>query len=147
MKKFLVCFCLIFVPCVVFAATMCAKNNTLIVALDPKVGGSGYTYNANASTWETTFSYGRVKGVSACTSYGGSMGQYLVSGSPITATRGEASGKYCWCKATHPVASRWVFCYDLGSASSCAGNCAYYCGVAVQAYEAMRVGLFGSVSQ
>ena len=148
MKKILIFIYVMFIPNVVLSATMCAKNNTLVVALDPGVGGSGYSYSALDSTWVTTFSYGSVKGVSACTSYAGSMGQVIstTTGKTINATRGEESGRYCWCKVVHPVSSLWAFYYAYGSASGCASFCAYYCGSYVRAYESLRAGLFGSVA-
>ena len=69
------------------------------------------------------------------------------NGETKTVVGGEKYGQYCWCKATHPVASRWVFGDDRGSASNCAGGCANNCGIYVQNYSSMRVGLFGSLSQ
>lgn len=146
MKKVLIYACMIFVPCVAFAATMCAKNNTLVIALDPAVAPS--SYSGSGSAWTATFSSGVFKGVSTCVaSKGGSMGSTTTGGVPLTAARGETSGQYCWCKLVHPVASRWVFNNDNGSASNCAGNCANNCGNNVQNNSSMRVGLFGSVSQ
>ena len=112
---------MIFVPAIVFGATMCAKNNTLVVALDSSVGGSTYTQDNANSKWTTTFAYGIVKGVSACTSFsGGSQGNTTKN----EITRGERNGQYCWCRLTHPVSSLWAFYYDYGSASNCASRCA-----------------------
>ncbi len=116
MKKVLIYACMIFVPCVVFGATMCAKNNTLVIALDPKVAPTTYSYSGNK--WTATFSSGIFKGVSTCVaSSGGSMGSTTTGGVPLTAATGERNGQYCWCKLVHPVASRWVFFRDYGSAS------------------------------
>lgn len=76
-------------------------------------------------------------------------GERAKTGDPVP----DKNGTYAWVRAVYKnkedktVASRWVFDYDFGSASSCAGNCASYCGDYVRIYEAMRVGLFGSVSQ
>ena len=143
MKKIIILICMIFVPAIVFGATMCAKNNTLVVALDSSVGGSTYTQDNANSKWTTTFAYGIVKGVSACTSFsGGSQGNTTKN----EITRGERNGRYCWCRLTHPVSSLWAFYYDYGSASDCASYCSHYCGRNVQNYAALRAGLFGSVA-
>ena len=143
MKKIIILICMIFVPAIVFGATMCAKNNTLVVALDSSVGGSTYTQDNANSKWTTTFAYGIVKGVSACTSFsGGSQGNTTKN----EITRGERNGRYCWCRLTHPVSSLWAFNYDYGSASNCASNCTYACGNRVQDNVALRAGLFGSVA-
>ena len=143
MKKIIILICMIFVPAIVFGATMCAKNNTLVVALDSSVGGSTYTQDNANSKWTTTFTYGIVKGVSACTSFsGGSQGNTTKN----EIARGERNGQYCWCRLTHPVSSLWAFDRDRGSASNCASNCTGGCGVYVQNYVALRAGLFGSVA-
>ena len=143
MKKIIILICMIFVPAIVFGATMCAKNNTLVVALDSSVGGSTYTQDNANSKWTTTFAYGIVKGVSACTSFsGGSQGNTTKN----EITRGERNGQYCWCRLTHPVSSLWAFIHDRGSASNCASYCTNYCGSRVQPYAALRAGLFGSVA-
>jgi len=40
----------------------------------------------------------------------------------------------------------WVFRYSYSSASACAADCAYFCGVSVQLYSDFRSGVFGSVA-
>ncbi len=109
-----------------FATTMCAVDDSVAVVLDPTIGGSGYTYDNTAGTWKTTFSYGYVSGISAClnSNKGKGMGGWVANltdvnpdGEEKTVVGSEKYGRYCWCKATHPVASRWVFNYDNGSAS------------------------------
>ena len=126
-----------------FATTMCALNDTTAIILDPIVKGTTYSYDAASMTWNTTFPYGKVYGIGACISTSGTLG---VANASVTAAGAERDGRYCWCKMTHPVASRWVFGNDSGSASNCASNCARDCGFIVQNYEAMRAGLFGSVA-
>jgi len=121
--------------------------------LDKTINGSSYTRNESTHRWSTTFSYGTVYGDSLCSPTPND--KYILDGEGLDTETG--SGRYCWCRATEftptgssvlyePVASRWVFNYDSGSASSCAGNCTNNCGNNVQNNEAMRVGLFGSVS-
>lgn len=76
-------------------------------------------------------------------------GEWAKTGDPVP----DKNGTCVWVRAVYKnkegktLASRWVFNYDVGSASSCAGYCTYRCGFYVQCDEALRVGLFGSVSQ
>ena len=127
-----------------FATTMCTLSDTRAVVLDPSVAPSTYSNNAADMTWNATFPYGKVYGMAACVSTGGTQYQPTTT---VEIAGGETSGRYCWCKLIHPVASRWVFNNHTGSASNCAGNCASSCGNYVRHYSSMRVGLFGSVSQ
>ena len=62
--------------------------------------------------------------------------------------------KYCWCQATgykatnqstiqRPLSSlAWVFDYDIGSASNCAGRCAAHCAYNVRWRSAFRAAVF-----
>jgi hypothetical protein len=140
----------------VYATTMCAVNDSVAVVLDPTIGGNNYSYDATLGTWWASFSYGTIRGISAClnSNKGKSMGGYVSqltdvdnNGDTNLVVGSEKYGRYCWCKMTHPAASLWVFIYDRGSPASCASNCAYYCGYGARADEALRVGLFGSVAQ
>ena len=126
---------MIFVPAIVFGATMCAKNNTMVIALDSNVAPTGYTQDNANSKWTATFSYGMMKGISACTS----------QRTPNEIVRGERNGQYCWCRLTHPVSSLWVS-YDYGSASMCTSYCTTHCGIAVRDEASFRARLFGSVA-
>lgn len=155
MKKILISFlmCMLVLP--VYATKMCAANDTVVVVLDPSVAGTGYTYDNVLGTWTTTFPYGKVSGTSACLSsaYGKSGGGWIANLTDVDAQGverpvigGERHGQYCWCKMTHPAASRWVFDGDGGSASYCASYCTHSCGNRAQYYSWLRVGLFGSVA-
>ena len=131
------------------ATTMCAVDDTVVVVLDPTIGGTGNTYDNTAGTWRTTFSYGAISGISACLSsnYSKSQGGYIYgltdNGNPVVGA--ERNGGHCWCKMTHPMASAWVF-NDSNSASYCASNCTFYCAYYARSYAALRVGLFGSIA-
>ena len=124
----------------VHASTMCAANNTVAIVLDPTVAGTNYTYSAANQTWTTNFPYGDISGVALCSTTSGS---YATVGTPNE----SGGGQYCWCKATHPVLSRWVFYDGHGSSDVCASNCAYRCGSFVRYYAAFRSAVFGSVAQ
>jgi len=150
MKKVMMIIALM-IPMVAQSATMCSKNDTITIMLDPSIGGTNYSYNTAQSTWWTWFPYGTVRGISACLSsaYGKSRGGYVADlhDNNELVVGGETNGEHCWCKMTHPAASLWVFARTYGSASDCARNCAYDCGYSVRNHSDMRSGLFGSVRQ
>lgn len=150
MKKLIILIALI-IPIMAQSATMCSKNDTITIMLDPSIEGTNYTYNTAQSTWTTWFTYGTIRGISACLSsnYGQSPGGAVAdlhdSGELVVG--GETNGEHCWCKMTHPAASLWVFNHTYGSASACASYCASNCGIDVRYYSYMRSGLFGSIRQ
>ena len=129
----------------VLAVSLCSKTGIVTVVLDPSIASTGYSYNNDAGVWKANFSYGTVTGISTCQSVkGSSQGDFSVE---ISANGGETNGRYCWCKMTHPMASRWVFYDDRNSVDNCQSNCTYLCGFGAERYEALRNGLFGSVQQ
>ena len=153
MKKVMMIIALM-IPITGWGATMCSKNDTITIMLDPSVGNesnSTYGYSTAQSTWWTAFPYGTIRGISTCLSsnYGKSRGGYVAdlhdNGELVVG--GETNGEHCWCKMTHPAASLWVFCYTFSSASDCADYCARFCGYYVRSLSVMRSGLFGSVRQ
>lgn len=132
------------------AVSVCAKDSVVSVVLDPSIGGNSYTYNNSTGVWKTVFSYGNVSGVSTCSTVAptGDTGSTKTSeGTPLDAVAGDVSGKYCWCKMTHPMSSLWAFLGGYGNASACASDCTNGCGRNVR-YDAaaLRGGLFGSVA-
>ena len=125
MKKLFFILSLI-VPAIATAQTMCVRDKSLVISLDKNVGGTGSGSNASEMIWWTDFSYGRIYGEATCLSAAEGLGRTAGTGAyygveeyattPITAEVGlngtDANGnerKYCWCRATHPVSSRWVF--------------------------------------
>ncbi len=89
------------------------------------------------------------RGVSTCSTVApaGSMGSTKTSaGTPLDAVAGDVSGRYCWCKMTHPMSSLWAFYSDRRDASTCTSDCTNYCGHAARDYSDVRGGLFGSVA-
>ena len=105
------------------------------------VGGTSYTYQAAARTWQTVFPYGTIAGVAACSNVkpqnmadGWAVGYVADDQNAIT----DEGGGYCWCKMTEPniSASPWVFSAGNGSVSNCSSMCAYYCSyyVIISAY-------------
>ena len=150
MKKLIIIIALM-IPMLAQSATMCSKNDTITIMLDPSIAGTNYSYNTAQSTWVTWFPYGTIRGISACLSsaHGKSMGGYVADlhDNNELVVGSETNGAHCWCKMTHPAASLWVFRYTFSSPAACAGACAGYCGNRVRDYSDMRSGLFGSVGQ
>jgi len=138
-----------------YATTMCAANDAVAVVLDPTIGGSG-TGDSNTGTWRANFSYGYISGISACLNInkGKTKGGWVENltytnnnGETKTVVGSERYGRYCWCKATHPISSRWVYASDRGSVSGCSSNCGGGCGVDFGRDWDLRFGLFESVIQ
>ena len=149
MKRIIIFTMMIMFAVPAVAVSVCAKDSVVTVVLDPSIGGNSYTHNNSTGTWKTVFSYGNVSGISTCvaTAPSGSMGTVKTAdGTHLSASGGQTSGQYCWCKMTHPMSSLWAFRHDCGSASSCASSCAAYCGHYVRNDAALRGGLFGSVA-
>ena len=152
MKRAIMTIIMMLITMPVFAATMCVKNDTISIVLDPAIGdtsNSTYSYNTAQSTWWTAFPYGTIHGISACLSsnYSQSLGGYVaqLTDNGERVVGGETNGLYCWCKMTHPAVSLWVFNNSYSSADVCAGHCAYNCGYNARYNSALRGGLFGSV--
>ena len=141
---------------------MCARDDTMVLVFDKDIRGSGSGHNKTEWTWWVDFPYGRIAGEATCLSaaegLGRTSGQGVYYGTgdysstPITAESGlsgtDSDGndrKYCWCKMTHPVSSRWVFYYASADSSACASNCANYCGHNIPLNSAVRGGVFNSV--
>ena len=161
MKRLILLF-FILAPVWANAQTMCVRDKSLVISLDKNVAGTGYGGNASEMIWWTDFPYGRIYGEATCLSAAEGLGRTTGMGAyygveeyattPITAEVGlsgtDANGnerKYCWCRATHPVSSRWVFDNAYASASYCVSNCAGNCGHYVRIGPSMREGVFGSV--
>ena len=140
--------CAVAVPMVAHATTMCATDDTIAIVLDPMIGGSTNSHNADLFEWNTTFSYGTVFGIATCVDTAGSSNQVvaeLKSSDGTVATGGERSGRYCWCQMTHPARSRWVFLFAYGSVDSCGSGCAFLCGDYVRGSSGFRSAVFGSL--
>lgn len=161
MKRF---FVIIFalLPIYANATDMCARDDTMVLVFDKDVGSSGAGYNATEWTWWVNFPYGRIAGEVTCLSAAEGLGR--TSGQGVYYGTGDYSKtfievepglkgtdsdgndrKYCWCKMTHPVSSRWVFNAIYSDSSVCASSCALRCSDSVRDRSAMRGGMFNSV--
>ncbi len=101
-------------------------------------GGQTYTYtNGNNGTWTVDFWYGRVKGVSKCSTIAteciraGQDSGYIAPDQ--LAIENSTGGPHCYCKLTEPniVGSEWVFRYGRNPDSYCSSYCAKDCALFV----------------
>jgi len=155
MKKiFLMMMCGLFIAIPAFGTNMCVDDDTVAVVLDPSQNGTSggqSPLSTGTGEWNVTFAWGRVYGVSACLSanYGAALDEITDNGAIVVGR--EINGIYCYCRMTHPAASRWVFRF---SRSDCASICAFTCynfksgyghGVLDDAY--VREVVFGSIAE
>lgn len=84
--------------------------------------------NAIDGTWAKYYPYGKVSGISRCSKV---APRFVADGFATTQDLSySGTGSYCWCKATAPASSAWVFHwngYAYTSASQCASECAEDC--------------------
>ncbi len=165
MKKILCVVLICMASVVANAQTMCVRDKSLVISLDKNVQGTSYSNNKSEWIWWVDFPYGRVYGDATCLSAEEGLGRTTGQGAyygvddyastPITAEAGlsgtDTNGnerKYCWCRATHPVSSRWVFVSASADSSACASLCitAYGgCAGSVRDRPEVRGGVFESV--
>ena len=137
MKKYLIAVLLLFIPCVTYALTMCARDNSLVISLYPGSTLKDISYNLAEYTWSGTFDSGTILGEATCLGQaeGGwpspvnpgcvvnSNGNRVDSSIP----KGFGKGQFCWCRMTHPGFSSWVFAANHNSAGTCVTSCAKSC--------------------
>ena len=134
-----------------YATTMCAKNDTVAVIIDPSVGLDKTGTNTDVGTWYIYFPYGTMSGTFACINKGiGYSAGYIEpllkddrgDGVEEFVSGGERYGQYCWCRFTHPVVSRWVF---YGQLSNCAYSCASQCNGKPFLYGGLSEAMFRAI--
>ncbi|MDW2994727.1 MAG: hypothetical protein R8N24_01720 [Alphaproteobacteria bacterium] len=143
MKKYILAFLILFIPCVTHAITMCARNDTLVGSLIPGNRNNNPTsaYSPTEPLWRATYPWGTVFGeatyLSAAEGGEPSGTSYSLTNTdgkmiPMDTLAGQvgddANGnprEYCWCRMTHPVRSRWVFVHKgtFGAIETCQGIC------------------------
>lgn len=155
MKKiFLIISLLATIP--TYASTMCAKNDTVAVILDPSIIATASGYDATLGTWWAQFPFGRVSGIVAyinrpCTDAEivSNLTDIDNNGETKNIIGGERYGTYCYCKLTHPAASKWV-CNNknvVDSFSRCITNCGgflHYGTINIHS-QPLEEALFGSI--
>ena len=141
-----------------YSSTMCVKNDSVAVVLDPSIIGTTSGYNYETKTWWTQFSFGRVTGTAVMINKS-CNGKYDVlinltdidnNGNEKRIVGGEEYGKVCWCKTTHPAVSGWVCSYlsnyyfNPFDSENCLKSCGKRLGDYYHAQE-LEQGLFGSI--
>ena len=170
MKKLSLILALIMVASNANATQMCARRDTTVIPLDgipggQKVNNATYWNDRWEWVWYAQFEYGRIYGAATCLSV---QDIREIQGKPSLAnyvdslvtdedeiqgrdgyyngddTNTEYERKFCYCKLTHPMSSRWVFqvSYD---AADCSNNCAYYCANYAFSDVGWRSALFRAV--
>ena len=167
MQKILLILCAILTTTLANATQMCARRDTTVIPLDASVGGAKIWNDQWEWVWYVQFGYGRIYGVSTClsvqdirdiqgdqslTNYVNSLvtDEDTVQGRSDyyngDTTNPEYERKFCYCKLTHPMSSRWVFLLSI-SAAYCSDNCAYRCAVGAFDDVKWRPKLFNAIGQ
>ena len=150
MKKYIIAVLILFIPCVTYALTMCARDNSLVISLDPRVVGANKTVAYNSEyLWSVGFSYGTLVGEATCLS-ANEVERDLkdipkgLHGKDNTST----DRLYCYCRMTHPALSGWGGSNIFASSQDCMNNCAAYCARNVNAGDTyLRKALFNSIGR
>lgn len=137
-----------------FAASMCVKNDTLLVVLDPNIAATSTSYDNDEKTWSATFSFGTISGIAGCAK-ASNVGGTTSTGSPsnpqsgISTTGTQVNGVMFACKMLLPVESKWINAvYYSGTTSdpACSTYAARKCAsVMSQTSTTIRAGIFGNV--
>ena len=153
MKKIaLIILTMITIP--IYATTMCTKNDTVAIVLDPSAMfvNAEMSYNTSTFTWSIWNEYGTIHGIAAClnSDHGLKQGGTAAhlrdinnDGEEVMVKGGERYGHYCWCRMTHPVSSLWVL---YGYRGTNCGNCDYICANNVKQISNIYNGIFASIS-
>ena len=174
MKKYLIAVLLLFIPCVTYALTMCARDNSLVVALNGGIPGTTSSYSDPEDIWRVNFEYGTIIGEATCLSktetgggpgpatayreyyhYKNINGEMISQDIPKGLTGHDADGNhrsYCMCRMTHPALSRWVFYEKMDNSNlNCMDYCPRNCATGAQSNNAIklqvRVHMFESIGK
>ena len=93
-----------------------------------------------AALWYATFPNYTINGVSRCASNTGTQGDTLTS----ISTSGTA--KYCWCKTTNPLGSKWAYLFEAYDAEECADYCHSECGTRMTDSDDYRRAILSTIS-
>ena len=164
MKKYIIAVLLLFIPCVTYALTMCARDDSLVVTLNSGPNAGTGTYNASDFTWREDYIY-TILGEATCLSElegglsttqgsmtnidGNKVDQSVQKGLQGIYNDDSVYGarKYCWCRMTHPALSRWVIVQDMGTIVNCRNTCAERCYAHMKVTPEFRKGMFNSIGK
>ena len=149
MKKYILATLILFIPRVTYALTMCARDDSLVVALNPNLTGSIVGVNNPEFTWSVKYDYGTVLGEGTCLS-ANEAEQSLdniekgLHGYDNTGT----ARMDCYCRLKHPALSRWTYSTPFTSVSDCRNYCGTYCArSASQGDTRVRTAMFNSIGR
>lgn len=152
MKKIIYLICSVFISFSAYATEMCAHRDVTVVPLDatvPGIGRTGYGNDGIEKIWWTTFEYGKIYGVATCLSLQevrDISGNSTISGVSAnytlptddyelmgrdgyynndTSDESLYGRRFCFCKLTHPMSSRWTFTNIDNNPN--AGHCYMHC--------------------
>ena len=147
MKKYIIAVLLLFIPCVTYALTMCARDNSLVVALNSSENGINYFTDPNEWIWYANFDYGRILGEATCLSWNEVS---LLSQDTPKALRGVDAGNStrlnCYCRITHPALSNWHLLESI-TGNECSAYCLSRCAVYFVQRSALRSSLFNAIGK
>lgn len=151
MQKILLILCAILTTTSVHATQMCARRDTTVIPLDAAVQATVHRNDNLERIWWNEAPYGNLYGISTCLSapeiqeYAPTWKEsdgYLsvlptdteeIQGRGETYTTSDDAvydRRYCYCKLTHPMSSRWVNTAReraSDSKESCLGRCDFAC--------------------
>lgn len=155
MKKYLIAVLLLFIPCVTYALTMCARDNSLVISLVPGYKATSVNYDNYTFEWGATMAYGRILGEATClsddeknkyTDAENKISQDLPKAFKGNDDQGSVRGD-CYCRITHPALSRWVLMLD-NYHTSCSAFCAQVCSQRMSdAAGGSRQALFNAIGK
>lgn len=130
MKKYLIAVLLLFIPCVTYALTMCARDNSLVIVLNRNdVGGATGSFGRNENMWRVNFTYGTIIGEATCLSESEKENVSFTDYPKGLHGVNSASEQrlYCYCRMTHPALSDWVYITNYSESETCHGQCTGFC--------------------
>ena len=127
-------------PIVAYGDNMCVKDGSVLVVLDPLIGGTGLEYSDR--NWSVQFSYGVVSGISGRAYPNTTIGTLA---SNQETPNNPLNNGYCYCKMLRPVESLWVQC--TGGYGIALSDCANNCKNCVASNATMRISMFGNIAE
>lgn len=129
MKKLIIIF-LITVATVTesHAVTKCLALNSSTRCSGGTASVGTIEWSANCSTGNTAFT---ISGIAACSSLNANSGTAANSLPTVTQSETDPEGvKFCWCKTTSPVVSRWIKANvpsEYTNLRNCLATCSTFC--------------------
>lgn len=171
MNKIICFICFVFIGFGAYATEMCARRDITVVPLDATVlDGSGMLQCDKVEwIWWGNPSYGKIYGTATCLSLqevrdivGDQSLTQLYSSYTLPIDDYELMGrygyyngdssvpayhrKYCFCKLTHPMSSRWIYNSVPGDVQTCIDFCADFCGRALNNINYLRT-MFNTIGK